>query len=402
MGVYSYRAVDGHSAIKQGRLTAASVGDVERILSGQGLTLIEAESASLFNVGDLFAIRFSMKDLVDFTYMLKLVVSSGIPIMHGINDLMRGHTNKKITFAASEIYQGIDSGLSLSEVMEAHPRIFPGYYVHLVKAGEVSGSLEKSLDFLINYLTWQIEFKKTVKGALSYPITILVIMAILMVIIFTVVFPKMLKMITGLGGELPLPTKIMVSLSGFMRSNILWVTAVAIILIVAFQIGRRTPQGRQMIDNMLLKLPLIGNLILKINLSRYFKIIATLHGAGLNVERTFTIGAEVVGNSVLAEKLRSIPQALVTGENISDTMRRTGYIQPLVADMVSLAEKTGRLEEALTRASDILDKEVPDTIKKLVALIEPLTMAALGGLVLLLLLSVFLPIYKVVGQLKVK
>jgi type II secretory pathway component PulF len=174
------------------------------------------------------------------------------------------------------------------------------------------------------------------------------------------------------------------------------------VLIVAYSIFKRSPQGRRLIDQTTLNLPVIGPLVRKINLSRYFKIVATLHSSGLNVERTFIIGADVIGNTVLSEKLRSISDALVTGDSISEAMRRTGYIQDLVVDMVSIAEKTGRLDDALNRASDILDKEVPETIKKLVALIEPLTMALLGGLVLLLLLSVFLPIYKTVGSIKVR
>jgi type II secretory pathway component PulF len=177
---------------------------------------------------------------------------------------------------------------------------------------------------------------------------------------------------------------------------------VAVCLVISHQVFKRTVQGRRFIDQTTLNLPVIGNLVLKINLSRYFKIVATLHAAGLNVEKTFIIGAEVVGNTVLAEKLHSIPAALVTGESISDAMRRTGYIQDLVVDMVGIAEKTGKLDDSLHRASDILDKEVPETIKKLVSLIEPLTMVLLGGLVLLLLLSVFLPIYKVVGNIRVR
>lgn len=401
MGAFSYRAIDEQSNIRQGRIAAGSVDDVERILLAQGMTLIEAENISFINFGELFGIRFSQKDLLDFTYMLKLVVNSGIPILTGIQDLMKGHSNKKITFAANAIYQGLDSGLSLSEVMDSQPNIFPPYYIHMVKAGEVSGTLDNSLKFLENYLNWQIEFGKTVRGALSYPITILTIMGGLIVIIFTVVFPKMLKLLTGLGKDLPLPTKIMMATSGFLRSYFFLIAAVVVLLVAAYQFFKRTPHGRRFIDQMTLRLPVIGNLVLKINLSRYFKIVATLHSAGLNVERTFVIGAEVVGNTVLAEKLRTISTALVTGESISDAMRRTGYIQDLVVDMVSIAEKTGKLDDALNRASDILDKEVPETIKKLVSLIEPLTMVLLGGLVLLLLLSVFLPIYKVVGNIKV-
>jgi type II secretory pathway component PulF len=227
-------------------------------------------------------------------------------------------------------------------------------------------------------------------------------MGCLMVIIFTVVFPKMLKLLTGLGAELPLPTKIMVALSGIVSKYFFLIAAAACIMYASFQFFKRTPHGRRIIDEMLLRLPVVGSLTRKINLSRYFKIIATLHASGLNVEKTFIIGAEVIGNTVLSEKLRSIADALITGDSISEAMRRTGYIQDLVVDMVSIAEKTGRLDDALNRASDILDKEVPETIKKIVALVEPLTMALLGGLVLLLLLSVFLPIYKTVGSIKVR
>lgn len=402
MGAYSYRAIDEQSNIRQGRISAGSVDDVERILSGQGMTLIEAENISFINFGDLFGIKFSQTNLLDFTYMLKLIINSGIPILIGIKDLMKGHSNKKITFAANAIYQGLDSGLSLSEVMDSQPRLFPPYYIHLIKAGEASGTLDKSLEFLMNYLNWQIEFRKTVRSALSYPIAILTIMGGLVVIVFTVVFPKILNILTGLGAEMPLPTKIMVATSGFLRNYFPLIAVVVVILAASFQFFKRTPTGRRFIDQMTLRLPVIGSLVRKINLSRYFKIVATLHAAGLNVERTFIIGAEVIGNTVLSEKLRTISTALVTGDSISDAMRRTGYIQDLVLDMVGIAEKTGKLEDALNRASDILDKEVPETIKRLVALIEPLTMVLLGGLVLLLLLSVFLPIYKIVGNIKVR
>jgi type II secretory pathway component PulF len=164
MKTFSYRAIDEYSTIHEGSIAADTLGDLERILSGQGMTLIDAESSSLFDIDKLFAIKFSLKDLLEFTYMFKLVVNSGIPIMNGIQDLLKGHTNKKLTFAATALYKGLDSGQSLSEVMETQPRIFPAYYVHMVRAGEASGTLDNSLEFLMNYLNWQIEFKKTIRG----------------------------------------------------------------------------------------------------------------------------------------------------------------------------------------------------------------------------------------------
>lgn len=406
MGEFSYRAMDANSGIREGTMTARDEAQLEQMLAQQGLTLIDAEGGGGFsgfgNFGELFQPKLKDKDLLDFTYLLKLVITSGIPVLQGIDTLMKSNSNKNIGHAAQLVRHGIDSGLSMSEVMQSAPLLFPPFYVQMIRAGEASGTLDGSLDFLVNYLTWQTDFKKSVKASLTYPITVLSVLGSLMFIIFTFVFPKMLKTITGMGAELPLPTKIMIAISGFLRSYYLPAIILIIVLYVGAKLYGRTPQGKRAIDGLLLKLPLIGMLIKKINMSRYFKIVATLHASGITADKTFAIGADVISNSVIAESMASIAQVIVTGESISDAMRRTGYIQPLVIDMMSIAEKTGTLEATLTRASDILDKEVPETIKKVFSYVEPLTMVVLGSMVLLLLLSVFLPIYKSVGQAKLR
>jgi type IV pilus assembly protein PilC len=408
MGQFSYRAVNSNSDMREGTMSARNEAHLERMLAQQGLTLIDAEAGGFsgFSVfgsfGEMLQPQLKDKDLLDFTYLLKLVVTSGIPLLQGIDTLMKSNSNRNIGYAAQLIRQGIDSGQALSGVMQSAPRLFPPFYVQMIRAGEASGTLDGSLDFLVNYLTWQTDFKKSVKASLTYPITVLSVLGSLMFIIFTFVFPKMLKTLTSMGAELPLPTKIMIAISGFLRSYYLPMIIVAVVLFIGIKIFRRTPQGKRVIDGLLLKLPLIGMLIIKINMSRYFKIVATLHAAGINADKTFAIGADVIGNSVIAESMATIAKVIVTGESISEAMRRTGYIQPLVIDMMSIAEKTGTLEATLTRASDILDKEVPETIKKVFAYVEPLTMVVLGSMVLLLLLSVFLPIYKSVGQVKMR
>lgn len=405
MGSFSYRALDARGGMREGTLAARDEAHLERLLAQQELTLIDAEGGGFSGFSgfdSMFQPQLKDKELLDFTYLLKLVVTSGIPLIQGIDTLMKSNSNKNIGHAAQLVRQGIDSGLALSEVMQSAPRLFPPFYVQMIHAGEASGTLDGSLDFLVSYLTWQTDFKKSVKASLTYPITVLSVLGSLMFVIFTFVFPKMLKTLTGMGAELPLPTKIMIAISGFLRSYYLPVIIIAVVMYVGIKIYRRTPQGARTIDGLLLKLPLIGMLIIKINMSRYFKIVATLHASGINADKTFTIGADVIGNLVIAESMASIAKVIMTGESISDAMRRTGYIQPLVIDMMSIAEKTGTLEGTLNRASDILDKEVPETIKKVFSYVEPLTMMVLGGMVLLLLLSVFLPIYKSVGQVKMR
>lgn len=405
MGSYNYRAMSVNGGMREGTLSARDAEHLENLLLQQDLTLIDYEGGGLnffSGFGEMFKPKLKDKELLDLTYLLKLVINSGIPLLQGIDTLMKSNTNKNIAYAANLIRQGVDSGMALSEVMHAAPQMFPPFYTQMIRAGEASGTLDGSLEFLVNYLTWQTDFRKSVKSSLTYPITVLSVLGGLMFIIFTFVFPKMLKTLTGMGAELPLPTKIMIAISGFMRSYYLPVIIATVIIFIGLKIYRRTPHGKHTIDGLLLKLPLIGMLIKKINMSRYFKIVATLHAAGINADKTFAIGADVIGNTVMAESMASIARVITTGESISDAMRRTGYIQPLVVDMMSIAEKTGTLEGTLIRASDILDKEVPETIKKVFSYVEPLTMVVLGSMVLLLLLSVFLPIYKSVGQVKLR
>ncbi len=405
MGLFTYRAVDANAAIREGDLSARDQDHLERLLSSQGMTLIEATEGGFrgfTRFDELLQPRFKDKDLLDFTYLLKLIVASGIPLLQGINTLMKSNSNRNIGQAAKLVHQGIDSGLALSDVMQNVPGMFPPYYVQMIRAGEASGTLEGNLDFLVNYLTWHNDFKKSVRASLTYPVTVLTVLCTLVFIIFTFVFPKMLKTLTGMGAELPLPTKIMIGISGFLRNYYLLVIVALIAGYIATMLFKRSPQGRRVIDGLLLKLPLIGMLISKINMSRYFKIVATLHASGIAADTTFAIGAEVIGNSVISGKMASIAKAIVTGESISEAMRRTGFIQPLVIDMMTIAEKTGTMEITLTRASDVLDKEVPETIKKVFAYVEPLTMIVLGGMVLLLLLAVFLPIYNTVGMVKIR
>lgn len=405
MSTYSYRAMDEDSNLREGSLTARNPEQLELILKQQGLILIECEGGGFNGFAfwsELFQPKFNDKDLLDFTYLIKLVINSGIPLLQGIDTLMRSNTNKNIGYAAQLVRHGVDSGLSMSEVMHTSPRLFPPFYVQMIRAGEASGTLDGSLEFLVTYLSWQLEFKKNVKSSLTYPVTVLSVLGALMFIIFTFVFPKMLKTITGMGAELPLPTKIMIAISGFLQSYYPYLVALGVVTFVAVKVFKNTPNGKRLIDRLLLQLPLIGMLIKKINMSRYFKIVATLHASGITADKTFAIGADVISNSVIAERMRIIATVITTGESISDAMQRTGYVNPLVVDMMSIAEKTGTLEGTLNRASDILDKEVPETIKKVFAYVEPLTMVVLGGMVLMLLLAVFLPIYKSVGQVKLR
>jgi type II secretory pathway component PulF len=402
MALYQYRAVDENSNIIAGRMSSADENELEKGLAAKGMLLIDAKGVASLNFSTLFTPGFGSKELLDLTYMLKLIVDSGISILIGLNNIISSHGNRGLGLAAEIIHNGVHSGLSISESMQNHPALFPKYYIQVVKAGEISGTLGESLSLLMEYISWGIEFKKNIKGGLVYPVILFSVMSLAMVIIFTFVFPKLITALTVLGGQIPMSTRVVISISDFMRNYILIIIPTFFAFILLSKIVWKTESGRYATDRFILQLPVVGEMVAKINLSRYFKIVATLHSTGVSVRQTFETGAEVVENQLMASKLRNVSKVLLEGKSISQALSGIDHMPVMVLDMIALAERTGDLDGALKRAGDMLDKEVPEKIKKFMAYFEPLTIVLLGGMVLVLLLSIFLPIYKTVGMIRVR
>ncbi len=403
MPSYLYRAIAPDASVETGKLRADSEAVLEKILNLRGLTLIEARSSfSLPTFSRANRRRFTDSDLLELTYLLMLINSSGVPLLEGLNDVLHGREKGRLISAFEALATGLTSGLSLSQVMRERPDFFPEYYGHIINAGEVSGTLDKSVNYLMAYLEWQINFKKTIRAFLRYPIVILLMMGVLSIILLTLVFPSLGGVLSSLKIDMPLPTKIIFTMADFARDNII---AIISLLVAGFFAGRfaiSTTPGRFFFDRWTLELPLVGDLIKKINLSRYFKTLATLVAAGLNVQKTFTIAAEVVNNTLLKKRLMHVTHDITAGAEVSTALRDTQMVPPLVISMVVIGEKTGNLDGSLARASEIFDKEVPDTIKKVFAVAEPLSIVMLGGMLLVILLSIFLPMYSVVGNLNVR
>lgn len=401
MATYSYRATDSSANLLQGRLQARDEDDLEKRLSLQGLTLIEATKAALFDLAP-GRIRFTQQDLADFSYFLHMIIASGLSLINGLGDLAKNRDNRKISYAAEIVYVKVNAGMSISEAMQEHPGLFPNYYVQMIAAGEASGKLETMLVDVMAYLEWQISFRKMVRSATIYPMIVLSAVLLLVTALFTFVLPRLVGILTGLRAELPLPTKVLLAITGFASNY--WVV---LLLCVAgagvlFRLWLNTYEGRRRFDAFLLSLPLAGQLIRKIDLSRYCKTLATLHAAGLNVEKSFTTSADVVRNTVLAEALALVTESVINGEGIAASLQKSGVFPSLVVEMVSIGEKTGNLDSAVKRVSEMFDKEVPETLKKVFSIFEPMIIVLLGVLVLGVLLSVFLPIYKIVGGIRVR
>jgi len=402
MATYFFRAVDEESHVLMGKLRARNESDLEKILNMRRLTLIEAERTGLFNLDGLLEPRYSQKDLLDITYFLYLIVSSGIPIMGGLEDLKK-QGRKKLSYVAEHLHDAIESGMSLSEGMTTLSRIFPDYYIQMIRAGEASGNLDGSLDHLMDYIESQINLRKTIKSYLIYPSIIIALMVTLVLLLFTFVFPKLVTILINLRAELPLPTRIIIFSANFMNKYFFYIIGMIIAAIITIRItSRKILPIKRLIDHLILSVPIIGDIMRKTNLSRYLKTVGMLYDSGANPKTIFTLSPGVVKNVYLSEALKGITELILAGDNITQAMIKAGVFPPLITDIISMGEKTGNLDKSLKRACEIFDKEVPETIKKLFTLLEPLLIVLLGVFVLILLLSIFLPIYRIVGSIRVR
>ena len=397
MAYFNYRAIDEESRINKGRLEATDEDELEERLNSKGLTLIEATKGRFVLHGKL---RLSEKELVDFTYLLNLILTSGIPLMSGLSDMAKQSANRRISSAASFLQAKLETGKSISDSMLEYPELFPPFYTSMVRAGEVSGNLELVLNDIMAYLEWQIKLKKDVRSALAYPAIVLTAVVSLIAILFIFVMPKFMKILSDLKVSLPLPTKILVFTVGVIKGYwpliILFIVSVPLV----YRIAYNNTAGRRIIDMSILKIPLLGELVRKLNHSRYFRTFATLFRSGLNMNEILRVSSDVVKNTVIADSFNRVTNAVLGGEQFSRALKNSGDFAPLLVNMVEIGEKTGTLDNTIVRISDIYDREIPETMKKIFTIIEPIILVLLGGLVLLTVASFFLPLYKIVGGIR--
>lgn len=396
MALYNYRAVGEDTRIIKGRIEASDEAELEERLRLKGLTLIEATKERL---GSLFKRRQKLKDneLLNFTYFLHLILTSGIPIISGLRDMAKQLGNRRMSSLAGFVHAKVEAGMSLSEAMSEYPDSFPSYYTGMVKAGEASGKLDDVLSDLRNYLEWQIAFKKTIRSAMAYPAIVLTAVILLGTLLFTFVMPKFVRILTELKVLLPMPTKVLIFIASFIKGYWPVIILFLVSIPMIFRFVYKTESGKRMIDLLMLKLPIFGGLIRRLNLSRYFRTFSTLYRSGLTIDDTLKISSDVIKNTIILTSLRRVTEVVLGGESLYKAFRDVEGFPPLVTNMVEIGEKTGTLDTTALRISEMYDREVSETLRKLFTILEPLIIIMLGALVLLTLASFFLPLYRIVG-----
>ncbi len=291
------------------------------------------------------------------------------------------------------ISDDIEGGKDLSEAMSHYPNVFSSLYVSMVRAGEASGHLEDTLNRVAALQEYELVTKERVKAATRYPKLVIGALIVAFFVVVTFVIPTFARIFKQFGSELPLPTRVMIAMDVYLKQY--WaVSLVGLVLaVVAFVWWIRTPPGRYWLDWVKVHIPMFGPLMSKFALSRFSRIFSSLNASGLPIMKTLDISTETVGNVYYARSLRKVTEEVKRGENLSDALARAGIFPPLLHQMVTVGETTGKLDEVLGKVSDYYDQDVEYAIKRFTTLIEPVLLALLATFVFFFALSVFLPLF---------
>jgi type IV pilus assembly protein PilC len=293
----------------------------------------------------------------------------------------------------------VEGGTTLAEAFKKYPKHFNDLFVHMVAAGEAGGILDTILRRLASYMEKMARLKAKVKGAMTYPAVTMVVSAVILAIILLFVIPTFQDMFTGLGGELPLPTKITIQLSNFVRSKFFLILGAAILFIVAFVWFYRTEKGHLVIDSLILRFPVLGILARKAAVAKFTRTMGTMLSSGVSILDALDIVAKTAGNRKIENAVYSIRSAIVGGQSMAEPMAESGVFPPMVSQMTAVGESTGALDAMLGKIADFYDEEVDQAVENLTSLIEPIMIVFLGVVIGGIVIAMYLPIFKMAALL---
>ena len=402
---YEYKVRDRSGSMKTGKLEADSATMVASKLKSMGYAPISITEANVgmnkeFKLPGFGEPKVKLKDLAVFSRQFATMVNSGLSLLRALNILTEQTENPTLARVLGDVRNEIETGNSLSAGMAKHPDVFPPLMVNMCRAGEVGGFLDSvMLQIAANYEA-EVKLKGKVKAAMTYPVVVLCIAIIAVIGMLLFIVPTFAGLFKTLGGTLPLPTRILVALSGILKVGII---PLIILIIVGLQFWKRikrTPRVRDFVDPLKLKLPVFGDLFQKIALTRFARNLGTMMQSGVPILQSLDIVAETTGNVVLERATRAVQESVRTGESLSKPLLDHPVFPPMVVQMMAVGEDTGALDTMLHKIAEFYDQEVESTTESLTALIEPLMIAFLGGIVGSMIVALYMPIFKIFDLIK--
>ncbi len=396
MPIYVWSGKNKKGRVIKGEIEAAD----ERIARVQikrrniEVTKLKKKPKDLFENISFMQPKITKKDIVIFTRQFSTMIDAGLPIVQGLTILAEQAENKSFKKVLKQITKDVEGGATLADALQSHPKIFDSLFVGLVAAGEAGGILDTILQRLATYIEKSEKLKSQVKGALVYPAVVVSIAVIVIAVIMIFVIPVFQDLFASVGRALPLPTQIVVNMSDFTKGNIHYMIGGLIIFVWLFRRYYRTKSGKKKIDQLMLKLPIFGEIIKKVAVARFTRTLGTMVSSGVPILDALEITAKTAGNSVVEEIILDARKSIAEGQTIAEPLSENEVFPGMVAQMISVGEATGALDAMLAKIADFYDDEVDAAVAAMTSMLEPLLMLFLGGSIGGLVIAMYLPIFQ--------
>jgi type IV pilus assembly protein PilC len=395
MAVFAYRGRAGAGAVT-GQIEAADRAAAVAQLRTRGVVATSVQERKARAAGQTTGGRVRDKDLAVYTRQFSTMVDAGLPIVQCLSILAEQSESKVLRSVTAKIALDVEGGATLADSFGKYPKTFDNLFTNMVQVGESGGVLDVVLQRLSGYIEKAAKLKAKVKSAMVYPATIISVAILVIIFMMTFVIPTFAQMFKNMGAELPLPTKIVLILSDFMRQYVLFIIAALGAMIYASKKYYGTDQGGMAIDTLLLKFPIIGTLIQKVSVARFTRTLGTLISSGVPILEGLRITARSAGNRVVEKAVMQARQAVSAGRTLTEPLRQTPIFPPMVVHMINVGENVGALDQMLSKIADFYDDEVDTAVGALTSLLEPLMIVFLGVIVGGLVVAMYLPIFRMV------
>ncbi|MFQ5900892.1 MAG: type II secretion system F family protein, partial [Thermodesulfobacteriota bacterium] len=400
MPIYEYKGVDTRGKVVKGVMSADDPQSAHRRLKGEGVYITEPISEEEGEISSkkwwdipLYA-RPGSKDLYLMTYQLKTLLGAGLPIVEALEVLVIQEENHYMKKALARVKERVSEGSSLADAMGESPEVFNDFYTKIVATGEASGSLENVLEQLFSYLERQEQIRSRIVQASAYPILMTIIGAVILFFLMTSIVPRVLEVFQDTQRALPLPTRILIGLSNLFANW--WFLIIIIIAGIIYVLRRflKTERGRSLWEDTLIKIPVLGKLSLNIILYRFSKTMETLLRSGLTIMQALSITRKAIHHVRIEAALKEAEGVVSEGRSLAEALKRDGIFPVGVTHMIGVGERSGEMDEAFLKVSQVYDRSIETSLGGLLSLIEPILIVVMGGVVGFIVLSILLPIFE--------
>ncbi len=407
MPVFEYRVRDRSGKMLKSQVEADTLAQVRDSLRSKGLLIVDIKAPKTGFQRDLNDIKIpfltdrppGLKPVAIFSRQLATLINAGVPLVQALTIMQRQLEHKGLQAVIRKVRNDVESGTPFSEAIAKYPKVFNRLYINLVRAGETSGTLNSVLDRISDFQEKDLALRGKLKSAMTYPMIVLAFALIITYFLLTTIVPQFGGILQQLGGDLPVLTRVLMAVSDFLKTKTLFLVLIIGLLVVAFQQYYKTKQGRWVIDDFKLKVPVFGTLLRRTAIASFARTFGLLLGSGVNIIEALDITKGTANNAIVEETLNNAKNVVMVGEQMSGSLAASPIFPPMVVSMVSIGEETGALNNMLAKVADFYDREVEEAVEGLTAAIEPIMIVLLGGIVGVIVAGMFLPMFSIINTL---